>query len=112
MLFKIIFYNLKLIERIYNVIFYIIVIFLCIKRSSCTVSAPLKTAYFGLGLTVVTVVGDFFFPKILFSVNDMLFSNSYFNYIIRYFHGFEGPIVSRHFQNMKIWIDKKSHKFC
>ena len=111
MLFKIIFYNLKLISRLKHVIFDIILIFLCIKRSSCIVSASLKTAYFGLGLTVVTVAGNFFPPKILFSLNDMLFSNSYFNYIIRYFQGFDGPIVSRHFQRMKIWIDKKAINF-
>ena len=53
----------------------------------------------------------FFSQKCFFSVNDMLFSNSYFNYIIRYFHGFEGLIVSRHFQSMKIWIDKKTINF-
>ena len=111
MLFKMIFYNLKLINHLKHVIFDIIVIFLFIKRLVMHCQYLVKNSLFGLGLTVVTVADDFF-PKILFSVNDMLFSNKYFNYIMRYFQGFEGPIVSRHFQRMKIWIDKKSYKFC
>ena len=65
-LFKIILYNLKLIKTLKYIIFDIIVIFVCMKLLSCTVSALLKTTYSGLGLTVVTVPGDYFSQKYFF----------------------------------------------
>ena len=55
-----------------------------------------------LNCVTLDVLGLAQTPKILFSVNDMLFSNSYINYIMSYFEDFKSPLVSRHFQRMKI----------
>ena len=98
MLFKIMFYHLKLITHLKHIIFDIIIIFLCMKLSSCTVTALLNTVYFGLGLTVCSCLWCFFSQKYFFSINDMLFLNAYFSYIMRYFQGFEDAVdvVSRH----------------